>query len=332
MTNQHQDQRRSRIGFGSTYAKSEAFPGTRSGIGTILGGQRWQIKPDKKAAASNPCLWMQAGVVAFKNCNNFYDCTTCKYDTGMQRQAAKGKHPSWQDAMRRRPELERVCRHSLTGRIASRACAYDYQCGHCDFDQFFEDVMTPKSSGSPQAMHDIKGFKLPTDYHYHNGHTWARIESGGFIRIGMDDFSGRVLGQADKFELPLMGKALDPGEIGWGMQRKDHQADVRSPVGGVIVEVNHHVREHPDLAKRSPYEAGWLFVVRAPDIKKAVTPLMGETNSIDWLSDEVTHLEHMIEEVAGPLAADGGYLVDDIYGVLPDLGWNDLTRTFLKTG
>jgi hypothetical protein len=39
----------------------------------------------------------------------------------------------------------------------------------------------------------------------------------------------------------------------------------------------------------------------------------------------------MIEDVAGPLAADGGYLADDIYGNLPDLGWKNLAQKFLKT-
>jgi hypothetical protein len=45
----------------------------------------------------------------------------------------------------------------------------------------------------------------------------------------------------------------------------------------------------------------------------------------------VDQLEHMIEEVAGPLAADGGYLADDIFGNLPGLGWDRLRKTFLKT-
>jgi hypothetical protein len=39
----------------------------------------------------------------------------------------------------------------------------------------------------------------------------------------------------------------------------------------------------------------------------------------------------MIEEVAGPLAADGGYLAEDIFGNLPGLGWGRLTKAFLKT-
>jgi hypothetical protein len=38
-----------------------------------------------------------------------------------------------------------------------------------------------------------------------------------------------------------------------------------------------------------------------------------------------------MESVAGPLAADGGYITDDINGNLPALGWKNLTKTFLKT-
>jgi hypothetical protein len=59
--------------------------------------------------------------------------------------------------------------------------------------------------------------------------------------------------------------------------------------------------------------------------------LMTDQNSLAWINEEVSHLENMIEEVAGPLAADGGHLADDIYGNLPDLGWDKLTKKFLKT-
>jgi hypothetical protein len=99
----------------------------------------------------------------------------------------------------------------------------------------------------------------------------------------------------------------------------------------VIVEVNAKVREHPELANRQPYSDGWLFMVRTPDVKGTMKKLMTDQNSLAWINEEVSHLENMIEEVAGPLAADGGHLADDIYGNLPDLGWNNLTKKFLKT-
>jgi glycine cleavage system H lipoate-binding protein len=324
--------RRGRLGYGTSYRKGSKHElGNQNEIPVVLGGQVWMVKPDKKTKIANPCLWMQAGAANFKNCNNFYDCTTCKYDQGMLKRVEDGKQISWQDAMRKRTDLERVCRHTLTGRISSRLCAYDYQCATCDFDQYFEDVWTLKGKSVPTDMQQVKGFDVPLDFSFHDGHAWARIESGGFIRIGLDDFSMKLFGKTDGFDLPLMGKELDQGKIGWGLKRRDNLADVRSPVGGVIVEVNNKVRENPEVANREPYGDGWLFMVRTPDIKATMSNLMTDTKSLTWMNTEVQQLEDMIEDVAGPLAADGGQLADDIYGNLPQLGWNNLTQRFLKT-
>ena len=54
----------------------------------------------EKKTVSTPCIWMQAGVVKKKNCNHYYDCTTCKYDTAMAKAADSGRHMTWQDALR----------------------------------------------------------------------------------------------------------------------------------------------------------------------------------------------------------------------------------------
>lgn len=324
--------RKRRYGYGSSYRKgSQQDLGKESEIGAVFGGQVWMFKPDKKAKVENPCIWMQAGVVTHKNCNNFYDCNTCKYDLGMKTQVEKEKQISWQDAMRKRPGKERTCRHSLTHRIESRICGLNYNCSKCDFDQFFEEVWTTKTRSIPYEIQHVKGFDVPMDYFFHNGHTWARIESGGYIRIGLDDFALKLLGKADALDLPLMGKELDMGSVGWGLRRNDKLADILSPVGGVIVEVNSKVRENPEIANQEPYGDGWLFMVRSPDVKKTVQKLMKDTDSLNWINNEVKKLEGLIEDVAGPLAADGGYLQDDIYGNLPDLGWENLTKNFLKT-
>ena len=332
MAQKKKEDRRNQVGIGSTYRKGNSDDlKAKQAIGTVMGGQVWMVKPDKKAKASNPCLWMQAGVVKFKNCDNYYDCTTCKYDNAMAQKAAKGKQFTWQESMKLRPAMDRVCRHSLTNRIDTRICAYDYECSKCDFDQYFEDVWTTKTTSIPFEVQQVKGFDVPMGYYFHDGHAWARIESGGCIRIGLDDFALKVLGKADGLDLPLMGKELDQGKIGWGLKRKDNLADILSPIDGVIVEVNSRIRENPELANREPYSDGWLFMVRTPDIKATMGKLMADQSSLSWMNNEVKNLETMIEDVAGPLAADGGYLADDVYGNLPQLGWNNLTKAFLKT-
>jgi glycine cleavage system H lipoate-binding protein len=322
---------RDQTGYGSTYRKGAADEPARGAIKTVLGGSTWLVKPDQKAKAEHPCIWMQAGAVKFKNCTNYYDCSTCGYDHAMGEKVKAGKQVSWQAAMRLRPEMHRTCRHTLSGRIAPRACAYNYECAACDFDQFFEEVWSAKTAAAPAEVLRIQGYGVPKDHFFHEGHTWVRIESGGAMRVGMDDFALKLLGIADGYDLPLMGKELNPGKPSWGLKRSGKTADVLSPLGGVILEVNPRVRETPNVANREPYGDGWLFLVHAPDIKNALKPLMNDHQSVDWLKAEVDQLEQMIEQVAGPLAADGGYFADDIYGRLPGLGWERLTKAFLRT-
>ncbi|MCF6239885.1 MAG: glycine cleavage system protein H [Bacteroidales bacterium] len=283
-----------------------------------------------KANDARPCIWMQAGVTAKKNCNNFYDCTCCKYDSAMEKQAIAGKHLSWQDSMRMRDGNQRTCRHAMTGRADYRTCPMNYNCDRCEFDQYFEETLSAGIGHSNLEMTDVKGFKMPKGYHFHNGHTWASIDSGGIIRIGMDDFAFKVMGGPDGFELPLIGQELNQNIPAWGIKRGTNVADIQSPINGVITKVNHKVATSPELPADTPYRDGWLFTAHNSDIKGILKELMAMEESEKWLNEEVTTLEGMIEKVTGPLATDGGLLQKDVYGNLPGLGWNNLAETFLK--
>ena len=163
-------QPRSRIGYGSSYRRGQRHEtGQKSGIGTVLGGQVWVVTPDKKAQAEHPCLWMQSGAIKYKNCSNFYDCTTCRYDQAMRAKVSRGKQISWQDAMRRQSALERTCRHSLTRRMAHRACAYDFRCDKCDFDQYFEDVLNARNHKRSSPGGNGQGLPSPPSLSFSPG-------------------------------------------------------------------------------------------------------------------------------------------------------------------
>jgi glycine cleavage system H lipoate-binding protein len=52
-------------------------------------------------------------------------------------------------------------------------------------------------------MTEVFGFQAPTStYHSHRGHAWAVVEKNGQVRIGLDDFSQKILGPADEVALP----------------------------------------------------------------------------------------------------------------------------------
>jgi glycine cleavage system H lipoate-binding protein len=331
MEDNKRESRRDRLGYGSTYRRGGAGKSGGREIPAVLGGRTWMVKPDRRASAPRPCLWMRAGAVKFKNCSHHYDCASCGYDRAMSARAAEGRQIRWQEAMRRRPDMDRLCRHALTGRSVPRACAANYECGRCEFDQLFEEVLSVRAARPPEARQRLRGFEVPMGHGFHEGHAWARLEDGGMVRVGLDDFALKLFGKPDAFELPLMGRTFEPGQIGWGLRRGENRADVRAPVGGVIVEVNPGARADAAVANRHPYGDGWLFMVRTPEPKAAVAALRADEAGLDWMAAEIDRLEALVEEVAGPLTADGGVLAEDIIGNLPGLDWRRLAQSFLRT-
>ena len=46
----------------------------------------------------------------------------------------------------------------------------------------------------PFPTNIIGGFKLPSGFSYHAGHTWAAKETRNVVRVGLDDFAVRLVG------------------------------------------------------------------------------------------------------------------------------------------
>ena len=234
-------------------------------------------------------------------------------------------------AMKALPPSQRPCLHHLKGRIQFKPCANDYLCGKCEFDQYFYDEYTVHAVVRPVDVLEVEGFKVPQGYYLHNGHTWVKIEEGSSVRIGIDDFALSLLGPLDRVEAPLMGKVMKQGEPHMAVSRGEHKAKLLSPLSGVITAVNPKVMEQGNLVNHDPYTEGWVLTLHPQNLRKEIKDLMIAQQTAEFLEQEVDRLHHLIEEVAAPLAADGGYLGKDVFGAMPNLRWERLTRSFLRT-
>ena len=293
-----------------------------------------------------PCIWMQTGVVRRKFCEIDYHCEACRFDRALRRTARennrlrqKGEIPKgksgrivyWKDRLRELPAWKQPCLHHMKGRIDFRACTHDYQCGNCEFDQYFSDQYTVHAVVRPVDVLDVKGFKFPHGYYLHRGHTWVKIEEGSTVRIGLDDFALRLLGPLDRVEAPLMGKQVEQDRDDILLSRSSNTARVQSPISGVVTDINPELREKGNLANQDPYTRGWVMRLHSDNLRRDLKNLMIGEQAGEYLDDEIDRLYRVIEEEAGPLAADGGYLGDDIFGNLPKTSWQKLTRLFLNT-
>jgi glycine cleavage system H lipoate-binding protein len=289
---------------------------------------------------------MQAGVVRRKFCEIDYHCEACRFDRALRRTArensrlsqkdeiSKGKSGGivyWKDRLRELPTWKQPCLHHMKGRIDFRACTHDYQCGNCEFDQYFSDQYTVHAVVRPVDVLDVKGFKLPHGYYLHPGHAWVKIEEGSTVRVGLDDFALRLLGPLDRVEAPLMGKQVEQDRDDILLSRSSNTARVQSPISGVVTDINPGLREKGNLANQDPYTRGWVMRLHSDNLRADLKNLMIGEQAGEYLDDEIDRLYRVIEEEAGPLAADGGYLGDDIFGNLPKTSWQKLTRLFLHT-
>jgi glycine cleavage system H lipoate-binding protein len=283
------------------------------------------------------CIWMKAGVINFRLCDNAFDCTNCAFDTAMskalERQdslSAKQVQESWRDRMRLRYGDQRECRHMLSGRVQYKICSNDFRCDICEFDQSLDDVELSQHLGRP-AVHQIMGYRVPDNYYYHRGHGWARVEYGGRVRLGLDDFALKLVGPVDEYVFPSLGQRLRQSEPGFRLARESNEAEVLSSISGTVVAVNHKVMRHPKVSNQKPYTEGWLCVIEPEKLKGNLKNLLFGKEVDAWMGHEVQRLHNLVMGEHGALAATGGAPIDDVFGNAPEIGWKKLVGEFLLT-
>jgi len=285
------------------------------------------------------CIWMKAGVISFRECDNDYDCATCPFDKAMRRsmekQAGGGDQKSaysFAEQLKKRYDgARRPCRHALTGRVdAPKICTGNYECDHCAYDQMLDEMDLIDDIAMPMA-HMVAGYQVADAYYYHAGHIWARFEHSGRTRVGFDDFLVKLFGAPNRIDLPPLGARVEQNAPGAAFFRDSHQAVALTPVGGRVLAVNQQVRAHPEIVHQDPYCKGWLFILEPDMPKRNLKQLLFGRQCDDWVEQEQQRLLAMIDPKYMGMAATGGQPVEDLFGSHPEIGWDRMVKAFLHT-
>ncbi len=278
-----------------------------------------------------PCLWTQAGVIDSKECAIDFECSGCDFDREMGNKARDSKDSvrSWKDSLKDLPAWKRPCIHHMKKRIAFRSCNNAYRCMDCEFDQYFQDQFTVHAVVRPVDVLDAQGFRVPQGYYFHQGHTWVKLEQGGEVRVGLDDFLLKIFAPLDTVESPLLGKEVKQGDEAVFITRDGHTAKVMVPVSGIITAINLKLRENGCSSGDAPYSDAWIMRISATNLRNEIRGLMIGDQALDYIEDETQKLFNIIEEHQGPLAADGGFPEGDLFGKLPGISWDRLTNEFV---
>jgi glycine cleavage system H lipoate-binding protein len=286
------------------------------------------------------CIWMKGGVINFRLCDNKYDCYHCAFDQSMREAMkseyspkGKGNVMTWEEQIEKYECSVNPCIHSLTGDTnAPMECSLGYACNDCPSHHYYLNRNSVLPSQFEEAKYTkASGYDVIQGYYYHFGHTWVSVMHGGCVKIGVDDFFAKVFGNTPRLELPPIDAILKQGHVGWIMARNGHKAPIQSPLTGRVTAVNHNAMEDPLITHNSPYKEGWLFELEPWFLKRESEALYNYDDCLKWMDHENQDLLKLLGPDYEGLAATGGAPKDDLFAACPEIGWENLIQTFLRT-
>ena len=174
----------------------------------------------------------------------------------------------------------------------------------------------------------VSGYEVPEHLRFHQGHAWALAESPSLVRVGIDDFAAKLIGEADEVNLPQRGQWIRQGQKIWSFRVNGELVEMVSPIEGTVNDVNDAVVRHPETLTADPYGDSWLMTVQSPDAKTNFRNLLGGALARWWTEESSMRLQRLVPNALGALAQDGGVAIDDVASTIPDEQWVKITREF----
>jgi glycine cleavage system H protein len=111
-------------------------------------------------------------------------------------------------------------------------------------------------------MATLAKYTLPDDLYYdRDSHLWLRRDTDTII-LGLDMLGQASMGDLAYISFEATGKQVRRGEALGSMEAAKMVAPILSPISGEIIKRNEDLTRTPQLVHESPYDQGWLFVIR----------------------------------------------------------------------
>lgn len=108
-------------------------------------------------------------------------------------------------------------------------------------------------------MFDVRDGLFYTDFN-----EWVAVEEKN-VRFGLSDIAQNEFKEVTSLELPAVGTHVYAGDKIGAVKESRNVDPLFSPISGTVVEVNPKIEKKPFIVKESPYDDGWLIVVKMDD-------------------------------------------------------------------
>jgi glycine cleavage system H protein len=109
---------------------------------------------------------------------------------------------------------------------------------------------------------------IPDDLLYTEDHEYLKAtDDPAVFQVGITDYAQGELGDIVYVELPSPGSKYGKHDVFGTIEAVKAVSELFSPAAGDIVEVNKRLDQEPALVNSSPYDEGWMVMLRLANPK-----------------------------------------------------------------
>ncbi|KPJ97584.1 MAG: hypothetical protein AMS20_16905 [Gemmatimonas sp. SG8_28] len=178
--------------------------------------------------------------------------------------------------------------------------------------------------------------RLPAGVFLQPTYTWSRIREDGEVFIGLHPMLFGLIGAPYDLQLLGQGRDVRKGAPLARVGRGARYLTVRSPIDGVITEVNHRVAGETDWSGLAEADGAWLYRLRPERVGDEVPTWLIGDRAVEWTKAQYARLRNRLAGVAlahslGVVMPDGGEIPAGILGELDEQAWRTVQIEFLES-
>ena len=188
-------------------------------------------------------------------------------------------------------------------------------------------LITP-SIGESTSKHE---FNVPAGVFISPSHNWVSLELNGMVRVGIDDFTQKILGKIDMIGLPNKGQKIKKGESIFSIKRGSRTMTFPSPITGKVVSVNTDLNERIEYINMKPYELGWMCSIESTNLNEDLKNLKIGSDTVSWYQKEIDKF-YEIAKLLNSQKEESTETMEEIEAdKLNEKIWEAYSRSFLQT-
>ena len=200
------------------------------------------------------------------------------------------------------PQGANKCVWMEAGLISYKLCDRDYECETCPFDWAMSEEGSAERKDRGSKPDGERGTPLRASASrvdeftfYHSNHCWVKVEDPMTLRVGMDYFLIKLMGEVKAIAMPVVGDTITQGKSCLDLTLEDLSVPLVSPITGSVKAVNLHLKSKPELITRDPWGVNWLLKVKPTNLAHDLENLIIGSHALSWYQKEEKELSAVID-------------------------------------